>query len=490
MNEFDRLAQKKNEAREQKKRMILIGIIICVVLIFILAFMIIYYQKVDAKTFKLFIDDIQVSSGEGFYIVENNETYVRARDIASYIKWSYQNGEYGEYTEDQNSGYIQNSYEAASFVAGSNILKKYIVTNSNRQPQFDENGQPIPIYETNSQNGTLETTTLALNIISKNGQIYFPLKCLADICNCSVTYNDPYRMYIYDQGYLINLAQINATQFGFQSLSGIYENMRALGYGMMVVSDGSLYGVVDLYNGSDIIGLKYTDMVFAQNSKEFFVKTTNNEEESVGIVDINGSTVVSPKNYDNIQILNDELGLYLVEKNEKYGVLDRQGEVVVHCEYDSIGIPESILTEFDFPADANKYLLFDNTIIVESDGKYGAYDIDGTQTVETAFDGLGFVIDEETQGELKNVEKLLSMEIKELKIRDGSTKDIQGIVFHREIDGQQKYGLYDAVSKILILQCSFDRIYSTTTKGDTEYYVELQGETANLKDQLAVSFEN
>ena len=147
MNEFDNLNLKRNEAKERKKRVILTGIIICVVLIFLLAIMIIYYQKVDAHTFKLYIDDMQVGSGEGFYTIEqNNETYVRARDIASYIQWTYQNGEYGAFTEDQNSGYIQNDYEVASFVAGSKTLKKYIQVNvDSKNPPLDENGEPIQV---------------------------------------------------------------------------------------------------------------------------------------------------------------------------------------------------------------------------------------------------------------------------------------------------------------------------------------------------------
>ena len=179
MNEFDKMSVKRNEEKEKKKKMLLTGIAICVVLIIILAVMIIYYRKVDEKTFKLYIDDVQAQFGEGFYITNDGETYVRARDIASYIKWSYQNGEYGSYTEDQNSGYIQNEYEVASFVAGSNILKKYIQVTA--VPYTDELGQQIEPYQTNSSDGTLETTNLELPIISQNGQIYFPLKNLSDI---------------------------------------------------------------------------------------------------------------------------------------------------------------------------------------------------------------------------------------------------------------------------------------------------------------------
>ena len=482
MNEFDKMSVKRNEEKEKKKKMLLTGIAICVVLIIILAVMIIYYRKVDEKTFKLYIDDVQAQFGEGFYITNDGETYVRARDIASYIKWSYQNGEYGSYTEDQNSGYIQNEYEVASFVAGSNILKKYIQVTA--VPYTDELGQQIEPYQTNSSDGTLETTNLELPIISQNGQIYFPLKNLSDICNCRVNYENPYRMYIYDQNFLINLARTNASQFGFQSISGIYENMRALSYGMMVVSNGSLYGVVNLYNGADIIGLKYTDMIFSQNVKEFFVKTVVDGENSVGIIDDSGKLVVSPKNYNDIQVLSDELGLYLVDKNEDYGVLNRKGDIIVHCEYDRIGIPEDLLTTFDFSADKNKYLLFNDSIIVEDNDKYGIYDVEGNQNLPPAFVGLGYIV-ESDEDAVKNSESVLTIEIDELKLKDGSTRNLRAIVVQQEIDDTIKYGLYDSESKKLIFPCVCDRIYGKTSKGETEYYIVFQGQTINLEEHLS-----
>ena len=483
MNEFDRMASKKNEAKEKKKKMLLTGIVICVIIIIALAAMIIYYQHVDATTFKVFIDDEQMQYTEGFYFTnEAGETYVRARDIANYIQWTYQNGEYGSYTEDLNSGYIQNEYEIASFVAGSNVLKKYIQVIA--QPYFDEFGVEIQPYEANSIDGTLETTVLDLPIISQDGQIYFPLRNLNDICNCSVTYDNPYRMYIYEQKYLITLAQTNAAQFGYQNISGTYENMRLLPYGMMVVSNGSLFGVVDLYGGQGIIGLKYTDMVFAQNVKEFFVKTYANNEESIGIINVQGTQVVAPKNYGSIQVLSDQLGLYLVEKEGEFGVLNRSGEVVVHCEYDEIGIPQEILDTFNFGVEDNKYLLFNDTIVVKDGGKYGLYNIEGDQTLTAAYEGFGYLVAEDEDA-IKNSENVLTIELDDLELSDGSTRDVKAIIVQRTENGVKKYGVYDAVSEKLILPCNYNRIFSLTSKGTTEYYIEFEGQRAKFSDQLA-----
>ena len=479
MNEFNGFNYKKDEAKEKKKKVLLIGIGACIVIIILLALMIMYYQRVDAHTFKLYLDDGQVQVSQGFYYRnDKGETYVRARDIASLIGWSYQNGEYGSYTEDTNSGYIQNEYEIASFVAGSTTLKKYIQVTAT--PYKDEQGQEVEPYQTNSENGTLETSTLELPVVSQDGQIYFPLKHLCDICNCRVVYENEYRMYIYEQNYLLNLAQTRAAELGYKSVSGIYENMRTLGYGLMCVSNGTMYGIVDIYSGSTVLGLKYNDMIFAQNNKEFFVKTTVGDEESVGIINLDGKTVVQPKSYDNIQILSDELGLYLVEKDEKYGVLDKTGEVIVHCEYDSIGIPETLLTSLEFSVEDNKYILFDNTIIVESDGKYGLYNIEGEQTLPVSYSGIGYLVDEDEDAP-KSAESVLTIELDDLEMVDGENRDVKGIILKNT---DSLYGIYDAVSEKQILPCACDSIYATTVRGEVNYYFEFNGQTDELRSNI------
>ena len=487
MNEFDRMASRRNEAKEKKKRVILIGIVICIVLIIVLAFMIMYYQSVDAHTFKLYINDVQAQFTDGFYFTaEGNETYVRAKDIARYVEWDYQNGEYGTYTEDINSGYVQNEYEVASFVAGSNILKKYIEVTA--QPTVDENKNVIQPFETNSVDGTLETTTLSSPIISQNGEIYFPLSGLNDICDCRVIYDlqNPYRMYIYSQNYLINLAQLKAGEFGYQEISGVYENMRLLPYGMMVVKKGSNFGVVGLYNNQSVIGFKYIDMVFAQNVKEFFVKTISGGEESIGIINIDGGQVVQPKNYSNIQILSDELGLYLVEKDNEYGVLNRQGDTIVHCEYDSIGIPEDILSTFQFSTQDNKYLLFNDTIVVKDDDKYGFYTVDGEMTKAVSYVGLGYIVSEDEEA-IRNAEDVLTFTLKDLEISDGSTRDVRAIIVQAyNVDGEKRYGIYDAESQKAILPPIYNRIYSLTSRGNTEYYIEFEEDRVKVADLIAV----
>lgn len=104
MSGFEKNDFQQDSEKERKKKTLLIGMGVCVILIVFLAFMVMYYKMIDAKTFKLYINDKQVACSPDFYITDNNgNVYVKAKELASYIGWTYQNGEYGSFTEDINS---------------------------------------------------------------------------------------------------------------------------------------------------------------------------------------------------------------------------------------------------------------------------------------------------------------------------------------------------------------------------------------------------
>lgn len=449
------------EGSGRGKKGILIGIVICIILIIALACLVIFYQNLDATTFKLYINGVQASNSDDFYIEdESGNVYVKARELARLIGWSYQNGEYGTYTEDTNSGYIQNNYEAASFIVGSNILKKYIQVAEASTPT-DENTEENAIV-VNSKNGTLETMTLSLPIISLNNQIYFPLVDVNDICNCMASYEN-YQMRIDEMNHLADIARQKAFEYGYTSISGTYENLRALAYGIMVVNQNGRYGAVTLFSNEDILGAKYNDMVFCQNVKEFFVKA----EGTIGIIAVDGTVVISPKNYDNISVLSDSLGLYLIEDNGLYGVLNRKGDVVVYAEYDSIGLPEETLLEFHSD---NRYLLNDNTIVVEKDGKYGFFNLKGENRLAISHEKIGCIADETS-----NDDSVLTLDAK-IELEDGTTGIVKGVVVGRsDLSGDMAYGVYDTVQERLIIPCGCSKIYSVTKNGVTTYYMEFEG---------------
>ena len=490
MREFGRSEFQQEADKERKKKILIIGMGVCVVLIIFLAFMVIYYKAMDAKTFKLYIDDTQVACSTDFYITDQSgNMYVKAKELAPLIGWTYQNGEYGTFTEDTNSGYFQNDYEIASFVAGSNILNKYIQVSNNVTSNKDkaEKDKGMVVFDTVTENGTLATAELDLPIVSSNNQIYIPLSCIPDICSSTANYQKN-RMHIYTQNYLISAAQSVAAQRGYTNLSGYYENIRTLAYGMCVVENNGLYGVVALNSGEQVLGFKYSDIVFQQTVMEFFVKAKDNDgNETVGVVNYKGDSIISPKSYDDISILSDALGLYLVEKDGNYGVLNRQGDVVVHAEYDSIGLPEDAISAYGIAYDENKYVLFDNTMIIEKDGLYGLCTVDGKLTQKPAFSSIGYDTVKDANS-LKDSESVLTIEAKDVEMSDGTQRTVQGIVVQFvDSSGTALYGLYDTVSQKLILPTSYSRIYSMTRSGQKTYYIEWNGAPYEFVETIATN---
>lgn len=512
METFDKNSIPSDEKPTGKKKMLLFGIFGCLILIVFLTVLIIVFKQVDATTFKLYVDQKRSASSSDFTLTDNSgNVYVKAKELAPLIGWTYENGEYGSYTEDTNSGYMQNQYEAASFTVNSTTLKKYIIsseTNSTEtQTNTDESEEATIQIAVNSEPGTLETMELSLPVLSSNNQLYIPLSEINDICDCSFSYENQYRMYIYSLDYLTDLALQNAGSFGYTSVSGTYENLRALAYGMLVVKDNSgKYGVVSLYSNSSILGFKYSEMVFNQNVKEFLVKTS---DDTVGIVAEDGTVIISPKNYDNISVLSDKLGLYLIEKDSQYGVMNREGNTIVYPEYDSIGLSDEVQHVFESDLDDEKYVLYNNTIVVEKDDKYGFYNLEGSNTLTVNFQGIGYITDSDEEAYKNSKDSSNSSNVSsnsndsnssstsssdgnstlmmdlEIELDDGETGEVKAIVVKQTgLDGLEAYGLYDAIQQKLVIPCGCTRIYSKTKSGVTTYYLEYMGEQYELKEFL------
>ena len=487
MNEFRRMTPEE-EQQYKRRKTILTSIVACVVILVVLIILLFILQAKDAKTFKLFINDgqIQLSNPDSFLITENGEQYVAAETLTSqFLGYRYQKGTYGSFAQSSDGVYIQNDYEVAALTIGSNELKKYIKPATSLDPSWTG----ITVL---SESGYCETTTMALPVIERNGIVYIPLKCINDICNSTWSYNNN-SLYIYDFNYLISLATVKAPEYGFSRISGEYENLRALAYGMMVVigRDDS-YGVVGLYDKNAYnIPAQYSRIVFSQNVKEFLVS----DGRKVGILNANGEIVIDIKNnYESISVLSDRLGLYLVSEDEKYGVLNRNGKEIVFVEYDSIGITNEILEEFNIKTDDLNYIPYDTMIVAEDAGKYGIYDIHKGLMLEAEYTAIGCIPknldrnsidkndpDADMITEIDDAEKVLLIDI---ELEDGT--GVKGIVVKKYVStiGAERYGIYDSITGRLIIPCACTQIYCITERGKTNYYMEFNGEQLELLQYL------
>ena len=143
------------------------------------------------------------------------------------------------------------------------------------------------------------------------------------------------------------------------------------------------WGVID-NTGKTVIDFSYDEMIVVPNNKkslfvctydvqdssgEYKTKVLNEKNEEI----LKGyNKVEAIDNYDSKQNVWFEDNLLRVEKNNKYGLIDFDGKVVLECEYDEIyslkGVTENI--------------------IVEKEGKLGLVNAKGQTIIKTEYSSI------------------------------------------------------------------------------------------------------
>ena len=429
-------------------------VIILIILLIIAAGVIwIYSQKVLSKQFKFSLDGKRQNNySNNLFLFQNDKVYISVRDIAQLLGYNVYNGGYGEYTEDKSKCYVNNSKEIVSFETNSNKIYKYNAISSN-----DNEGQTFDLDEP---------------IIASGANLYITSDALTRAFNVRFDYNKvTNEISIFSLNYLANYyskqisnAAITSTTSSL-SESVLYNNQKALLYNLVIIKDSATnqYGVASLAEPTNIIiGTRYSSIEFMEGSNDFIVKTSDNK---MGIIGSDGITKVRLE-YDNIKELDKNLGLYLVTSNNRQGVVNNNGKVIVYQDYDQIGLPNTI----NDPNITNKYILLDNCIPVQRNGKWGLIDINGNQILSMQYDGFG--CDANTSTDSRNTDVLIIPELNgivvELDEVNGNTR-------------QKKYGVIKADGNLFI-NTVLDSIYSLTTQGETTYYATFQDQVIDLVD--------
>lgn len=456
LEESDKFVEKQRKT-EQKKKIVLISIVLCAILVALLIIMIIYLQYQDSLKLKMYVDGNQVRITNNMLKQEGDVTYVNIKTLSELLGYTYTKGEYKKYNEDENSCYIKNNLEVVAMTADKETFVKYIDVVEGALELTPEGPYGIEM-RVESQNGESNAFVLKNPVKSIENELYLPFEYLTDVYNVMVDTSTENRIRIYTLPALFQNALGIATQLEYGTISGVYENIRALPYGLMVVGNNGIFGVIDS-TGKEILSVKYENLEFLQNAKEFFIRAEN----TVGLLDREGKTIIKPTDYDDLSILDEIEQLYLVEKDNKYGVVNRNGEIVIHVDYDEIGL--SNIDDFELDTLRNKNLLFDKCIVVELDGAFGLYDITGKELLKPVYESFGYLSD--VSGEDSII--LLPEEV-----------GVEGIV----IEFNDLYGIYDINSEQVIIPAVYSKIYSVTKAGQTNYYVEFGGEQLNLKEVL------
>lgn len=434
-----------------------IGFIIVIILIILLiiaaAVIWIYSQQIANSQFKFNLDGRRQSGySSNLFLFQDNEIYISIRDIAPLLGYNVYNGGYGEYTEDRTKCYVNNSREVVSFETNSNKIYKYNVTNSG--------------------SGESQTFNIDAPILSSGTNLYITSDGLVRAFNVRFDYNtENNEVSIFSLSYLANYYSNQITNSAVTTSTSnlsefiVYNNQKALLYNMVVIRDSStnLYGVASLADPTNtIIGARYSSIEFMEGSNDFIVRTSDNK---MGIIGNDGITKVRLE-YDNIVELDKNLGLYLVTSDNRQGVVNSNGKIIVYQDYDQIGLPNTI----NDTNVTNRYILLDNCIPVQRNGKWGLIDINGNELTPIQYDGFG--CDADTSQDSRFTDVLI-------------IPDLNGIVVEldevNENTRTRKYGVVTADGNLFI-SIVLDSVYSLTTQGETTYYATFQGQTLDLVD--------
>ena len=462
LEESDKFNQKQ-QRDEQKKRVVLISIVLCAILVALLLILIIFIRYQDSLQLKFYIDGTQKPISSSLFVTEDGVKYVNIREFSEFLQYQYTKGEYLKYNEDENSCYISNGIEVVAMTADEENLVKYIQVEPNSKLLSAEGPFGMQI-QVKSENGRFNTFTLENPVKSINNQLYLPFDSLTDVFNVQVNTSTKNRIKIITLPNLFQSIIKIAGQLNYTNVSGIYENIRAIPYNLAVVGNNELYGVIDLSSGKEVLSMKYENLEFVQNSQEFFMSAGG----TVGLLDKEGNTIIKPMDYDEIFVLDELKQLYQVKKDGKYGVLNRNGDIIVHVDYDRIGLKNIEKYGNNIEDVRNTNLLYDECVVVYIDSKYGMFDTSGKELLNTSYSDFGYVVNsKDVKGEDSVL--LIPPEI-----------GIKGLV----VCYNGLYGIYDVNVKNLIVPCACTRIYSITKVGETNYYMEFNGEQMELRNYL------
>lgn len=435
-----------DEKTEKTKKIIKLSIILAVVLFFIVLAFMLYYNYVESQTLKLYVNRERMEIPQNLLSFDqtSGEIYISIEELAKIAGYEYYRGDYNTLTEENNKCYVNNKKEVAGYESGSNQMYKTDPTSNSTDYDWYTMSEPARTI---------------------NGKIYVDSEDAGIGLNLRITYNKEYnRIEIVTLDYLVSYYEsVVTSNYGYAGVAQEFKNQKALLYNLIVVrkqesKDQYKYGVITVDN-KDVIGTRYDKIEFIEVSKDFYV-TTN---KKVGILSSEGAQKIEPS-YDDIKILDNNLRLYYVKNDDYYGVLDRNGKRVVYIEYEKIGVDTS---QFKNNGIKNSMLLFDNCIPVMKGKKWGAFDINGNQIIETVYDSFGCINSSQKDTTKNNVLII---------------PEVEGIVVCRD----NKYGIIDATGKY-IAPCAFNSIYSITNLGQDTYYLDYNGQQITISDYIKLN---
>ena len=400
-----------------------------------MALMLFLLYYVNNNTFRLTIDNKQINNyASDLIVTDNNVQYISLKDFASLVGYKYHNGEYKEYSQDSSKAYVDSMYETASFFLNSNKICKVPPT-SGVQEEY-------------------EVFTVNDNVKEFNNKLYASIDAVKIGFNVSIEYTEK-KMTVKTLDSLVTAWTADTKEKGYE-LSTEFKNQKGILYEYIIARNESkgLYGVYDSkYN--ELITPRYSKIEFIENSKEFLVTTSDNK---VGIIDAQGKERIK-QIFDSIKLIDKDDELYLVSYDQKFGVINKIGQYIIYPEYEKIGIDSEKYKKNI----SNNYILLENFIPVNKNGKWGAFDKTGKMLLSNIYTEFGCqTINPEIGGE-----PVIEIE------------EVGGIV----VRNGESYGIYSKEGKELI-PIALKNVYGITSEGKTTYYMTYNNNQMNVVDYI------
>lgn len=474
----------ENEELEQsqsKKKMIKIIIFSIAFLILIAIILLVYTTVKKNNTLKLQIDETNtnipaglfyMSDEKNIYVDENNQVYVSVKKLSALLGVEFFNDEYKNKGEDTTKCYIKTYNEYTSYISNSSQIYKAVIvdeqqetgtetttatnkTTSNTTKKSEEDIKKVTEYEYfQIENGVKYI----------DGEIYASQDAIKLGFNVNFSYDQSTKtVKIYTLDYLEKLAS-SIVKNAVIGENCSYSNKKLLKYGLVLIQNtDNCYGIANYYNYSEsdyVVSCKYSDIRFVEGSSTLIVTTSDDNKQGILKLDLNNqgkATVKIEPNYQLIRKMDENMELYLIKENGKYGIIRLIGDeidVVLKSEYQDIGLGDKLYKDMD-----NKYVINGKYIPVKIDDCWGIISTEGMLLITPQYPGIGCNLGETGSGSGDGVIILP-------ELLDGN----DGIVFLTDVEN----GLYSIINVKNGSQIGFsaNEIYSKYENNTRNYYMK------------------
>ncbi|MBP3502312.1 MAG: WG repeat-containing protein [Clostridia bacterium] len=456
---------------QEKRKKILKTLIRAIIFLILLGIiLLVYISTKDLKKLKVLIDGnpqnnieegLVLKNEQGNIVKENEQIYISVQKLSTLLNCQYYNSEYKKKGEDKTKCQIRIQNEYTSYISNSNKIYKVIVNKkeesnqSNDKTKNTNNKQEIDL-NINESEKEYEYFLLNDNVKYVNDIIYASEDAIETGFNVSISYDSKKNtISIYTLDYLETLAKSKRNDI-VSSTEYDYINKRLLKYGMSIVKDseGNL-GVGSYTNeqklDSYVASCKYSSIKFNESTKTLSVVTSNDNQKCILYLNLDKQEVEKSitSQYDDIKEVDNNFEYFLIEDDEKYGIINKEGKVIIYPLFEEIGIDENAYTDI-----SNKYIINDKYIPVKQNGLWGLYDIEGKKLIDPQYQNIGCPISQSGEG------VVFVPNVKE---------NVNGIVFLYNKE-DSLYGLYNAETgeKMAI---SLSEVFKKIEDGNENYYI-------------------